>query len=134
MGYALSRRAQTTIMSPEEAIVCRALNNYCFEPALCSADDWCSIVMLYSRYRTYFAGRDDCPPHLFLGHRAFGVALRRVFSIAAERKVQKRWKGKLTWGYSFIQGPGSIKVSNRPGRRPKEVQDAAIAATPTPAA
>lgn len=113
MAYNLSRRATTNTMAPEEAIVQRALNEYCFEPSMLSADDFIPTKMLYARYRQYAKDRPDCPPHLMLNAQGFGVALRRVFDLDDGRKIKTR----AGWGYRFVQGPGSLKLRHKTGRR-----------------
>lgn len=116
MAYPLSRRATTGTMRPEETIVLRALNEFCFEPSMCGPQDFVPTQVLYAKYRDYAKGRPDCPPHLILNIQGFGAALRRVFDLDPARKTRRSYQGKQLPGYLYVQGPGAIKARDAEGR------------------
>lgn len=119
MPYQLNHRASTHYLTPEEDIVRRAMDHYCFNPEHGSTTDFVPIAQMYREYRVYMTA-NGCPPELVLGVHAFGVALRRVFDISPMRKKQRWVDGKLVWGYTFVQGPGVLTTRQRAGRPKRE--------------
>jgi hypothetical protein len=108
------RPAETLL--PEEQQVIKALRHYCFDLERTTCRDFTPTFVLYEAYRKLRAEYIDSAdaPDL-LNPTQFGIALRRVFEIDAERKAHRRYQGKMRWGYLGVKGPDSAIVQRGPG-------------------
>jgi hypothetical protein len=105
MPYPLKQLSRSEYTAPEEGHVLDALKAYCFEP---EDTGICDFVPTHVLYQTYLDFMDAGGFAEILNAQQFGVALRRVFDIAPERKTRRTYQGWNTWGYYHVRGPGSI--------------------------
>jgi hypothetical protein len=131
MSYQMQkRRKDSNFLTPEELDVQEALKVYKTVDHGADYFDWVSSDQLYETYRAYFNSRLHQPddPEL-LKIREFGAALRRVFPEFEdddERRVKVTINGKRRWGFTGINGPGSVRINPQRGR-PKGTHKAAPA-------
>lgn len=122
MGYCIRHAGKTDRMTPEEEQVFDALHRFTFIIEDTTPCDFAPTNVLYEIYQRY-ARRSDYSrgeSAAVLNEREFGVALRRVFDLDAGRKTRRTHRGRHTWGYIHVRGPGSI-VSHDSRGRPKHV-------------
>lgn len=133
MAYPLRHRSSSEYMTPEECNVFDALKGYCFEPEDTSLCDFCPTHVLYQTYLDFMDAGGFAE---ILNSTQFGVALRRVFDIAPERKTRRTYRGRNSVGYYHVRGPESIVT--REGRGNPNLyarsKTAAAVQTPSPAA
>lgn len=115
--YQLSNRFRSEWPTPEEEMVLTALKHYCFDRDKTTVQDFTPTIALYEAYRKYAndfdLGTNDCPE--LLNPTQFGVALRRVFHLDPQDKVQRRINGRRVAGYVGVTGPESVRVYTSPG-------------------
>lgn len=101
MGYAIRLARKTTELLPEEVEIKDALGAYCFDPALTSCLDFVPTRILHAAYLQHVAGA--ARPATLLNATQFGVALRKTFGIAADRKTRRLYQGRKEMGYCYVR-------------------------------
>lgn len=102
-------------MTPEETLVYQSLApHYCFDPEKSSPFEVAPGHVLYGAYVRY-ANEIGQDPGSILNPTQFGVAFRRIFDIAPDRRARVRVCGKPQWGYRHVRGPGAIRANETKG-------------------
>ena len=124
MPYRIRQAVRSDYMSLEEGLVFDALKGWSFDPSKATILDFVPTRILFELYRAHAREFDYTASEeaVVLNATQFGVALRRVFDISADRRVMRTYQGRKEYGYYYVKGPGSI-VSQSTSGRPKKCQN-----------